>query len=156
MDNSFIILGSPNFRIFDIFVIIGGDGGHQNYDAEIDGRDNLFFVYGNDHCQRKNPFVFTNALAPDVKKVSMWISNEFIRVKSYGAGPYGCDEEMCSECLFALNGQFDKTINTDIYVALNRVVSGRSDRNGYGVCAAELSWACPWNPECPSRPCDIV
>ncbi|PVD31302.1 hypothetical protein C0Q70_06714 [Pomacea canaliculata] len=44
--------------------------------------------------------------------------------------------------MFALNGQADATgpVNYDIYVALNRVVTGRPNRNGVGLCKVSIGW----------------
>ena len=54
------------------------------------------------------------------------------------------DEEECSNCLYDLDNGDDTTgtVNRDLYLAFNRVVSGRSDRNGAGTCEVKLSWEC--------------
>lgn len=115
-----------------------GDSNHQTFDAEADGLGNNINVWSNDNCKRFKSVSFPNAIGPDVSHVSIYIGNEYIRVTNDA----GMDQELCSDCLYALNMQPDKTVNQDIYVALNRVVSGTPSRNGYGVCAATLSWDC--------------
>ena len=145
---------TASVRISRAFVV-GGDSGTQKYDAEVDGRNNALYVYPNERCKRRYPFVFANALSKKVMKLTIWISNEFIRITN----DQGCDEEMCSDCLFALNGQYDCApggTNQEIYIALNRVVYNGCYNYGYGVCKATLSWVCPWPVECPDKPCEIV
>ena len=73
--------------------------------------------------------------------MTVWVGNEYIRVKNDN----GFDREMCSGCLFSLNGQPDKIVNEEIFIKLNGVISGRNDRNGHGICGASLSWECGWH-----------
>ena len=129
-------------KLISIFCYSGGDGNDLKYDAEADGQGHNINVYGNDHCKPVSKlFPFNNAIAPNVNHVTIWIGNEYIRVTNDA----GFDKHVCSDCLYALNGQPDATVNLDIYVALNRVVSGRKDRDGVGVCGATLSWECGWH-----------
>ena len=118
----------------------GGDGNHQNNDAEADGKAPHIYVYGNDGCKSKQ-FPFYNALSKHANHVTVWVGNEYIRVKN----DIGFDREMCSGCLFSLNGQPDKIVNEEIFIKLNGVISGRNDRNGHGICGASLSWECGWH-----------
>lgn len=125
------------------------ENGTQQYCAEVDGKDDSLMVYPNDVCQRNSsgPFIFPDALAPNATKITVFISNEFLRIQN----DLGYDKEMCSDCLFAFNGHPDNGTsgpNQDVYIALNRVVSGMVSRNGYGVCKATMSWLCPWPVDC--------
>ena len=133
-----------------VILILGGDAGTHNYDAEIDGRAGSLLYYGNDHCNRTDPFTFPGALASNVYKMSMFVGNEYFRV----INDRGFDQDLCSDCGFALNGQYDITLNqNEIYIALNRVVTGQDDRDGYGLCYLRATWACPYHYQCPWLPC---
>ncbi|XP_045209195.1 uncharacterized protein LOC123561084 [Mercenaria mercenaria] len=118
-----------------------GDSNTQINDAETDGRFPAVRVYQSDKCPTRFPLkTFPNAIGPDVQEVTIYVSNQHIRI----VNDQGLDEYVCDNCLYALNGQADSQgVNEDIYIGLNRVVSGRIDRNGVGVCSATLTWACP-------------
>ena len=102
-------------------------------------------MYGSDKCLQQSNYLtgIANITSPDAEKVTIFIGNNFIRVKNDA----GVDERLCEDCYYALNGQSDTSsggINENVYVALNRVVQSTS-RNGNGVCEATLKWACPWD-----------
>ena len=122
----------------------GGDGSHQDYDAELEGFDGHLRMYGNDHCSDASYPLFFDKAMPRYKNVSslltVFIGNEYLRVTD----SEGFDQEIRSKCLFALNNHPDITVNNDIFVAINRVVSYADYRDGYGICAASLSWVCGW------------
>lgn len=109
-------------------------------DAEAHGVGTSLLLYGNDNCG--NPLeVIPGVFTPGTTTVTIWVSNEFIRVvTSSGIDQYRCQ----NNCLYALNGQPDPASNgpnEDIYIALNRVVAG--DRFGTGICRANIRWVCP-------------
>ena len=122
----------------------GGDGSHQNYDAELEMFDGHLRMQGNDHCRDPAFPLSFDKVMPRYKNAStvltIFIGNEYIRITD-GAG---FDKEKQSHCLFALNNHSDITVNQDIYVAINRVVSSANYRDGFGICAANLSWVCGW------------
>ena len=116
----------------------------QTYDAEAQSQNEDIYIYGNDNCKKGySPLRFYGALRDEATHVTIYVGNEYIRLTN----DLGFDQENCNRCLYALNGQIDPTgsENTSIFIGLNRVVNGRSDRNGFGVCAATLSWVCGWN-----------
>ena len=144
-------VGSPSLISYPVHSFLSeGDypPWNQRYDAESQSQNEDIWLYGNDNCPTRtypgyNPYKFTNALSKYATHVTIYIGNEYIRVTN----DRGYDRESCHRCWYALNGQNDSTgsENTDIFVALNRVVTNKSDRRGYGVCAATLSWVCGWN-----------
>jgi len=67
----------------------------------------------------------------------LYVSNLYIRVTN----ERGLDFKLCHECLFGLNGQVSD--DNRLFVGLNRAVGGVTAA-GYGICAAEIAWACPW------------
>ena len=77
------------------------------YDAETDGQDHNINVYGNCSLFTCNFFPYKNAIAPKVNHVTIWIGNEYIRVTNDA----GFDKHVCSDRLYALNGQPDTTVN---------------------------------------------
>ena len=120
----------------------GGDFSTSSNDAELHAVFPTAGLYTNDGCK---PYVnvldtFSDVLAASVTKVTVWISNEHVRVQNDA----GFDRRICSHCLWALNGQVDSqgTENEDIYLALNRVIT-TSNRYGVGICTVKLSWDCP-------------
>ena len=109
----------------------------QTYDAEAQSQNEDIYIYGNDNCKKGySPLRFYGALRDEATHVTIDVGNEYIRVTN----DLGFDQENCNRCLYALNGQIDPTgsENTSIFIGLNRVVNGRSDRNGFGVCAASV------------------
>lgn len=120
----------------------GGDGNTQQRDAEGQGRFPNIEFYKNDVCSSGILQTFANAISSGVNHVTLYVSNQHIRVTN----DQGLDAKICSECLYALNGQSDaQGINEDLFLGLNRVVTGRTDRNGVGVCSVKMSWLCPCN-----------
>ncbi|XP_052275399.1 uncharacterized protein LOC127874806 isoform X3 [Dreissena polymorpha] len=128
-----------------------GDGNHQTNDAEVDAPYPNVNVQPSDKCLNTNPptprplTTYANAVQlGSVNRVTLFISNEHVRITN----DQGLNRILCHKCLFALNGSADPSsggVNQDIYIALNRVITGRVDRNGVGVCSARLSWVCPEN-----------
>ncbi|KAL3884542.1 hypothetical protein ACJMK2_024676 [Sinanodonta woodiana] len=119
----------------------GGDNNTQDNDAEFYMYNYEQRLYGSDKCSNMSQLLFS---LPNNSAhwVTIYIGNEFIRVST----PLGDAFELCSNCLFALNGQADSqgTVNEDIYVGLNRIISSSQVGNGSGVCGVVISWACPW------------
>ncbi|KAH3872827.1 uncharacterized protein LOC127870430 [Dreissena polymorpha] len=122
-----------------------GDSDHQTNDAEIDAIHPNVYVRPSDLCPDPPRLLatYTNAVQlGSVNRVTLFISNEHVRITN----DRGLNQILCHKCLFALNGQSDPSsggVNQDIYIALNRVISG--GRIGVGVCSARLSWVCPEN-----------
>lgn len=119
----------------------GGDGSTQENDSEVDGFSSIIRVFGSDKCGTTHFASYSNATGSAVSSVTIYIGPQYFRV----VNNLGFDESVCDDCMFALSGQSDNqgSINEDVYVALNRVVS-YTYRNGIGVCSATLSWVCPW------------
>ncbi|KAL3884541.1 hypothetical protein ACJMK2_024675 [Sinanodonta woodiana] len=118
----------------------GGDDSTQENNAEFHMYDYEQRLYGSDKCSNMSQLLFS--LPSTVAHwVTVYIGNEFIRVST----PLGDTYELCSDCLFALNGQTDSkgTVNEDIYIGLNRIIPTQIG-DGSGVCGAVISWACPW------------
>ena len=104
-------------------------------------------MYSNDVCNSVQLKTHSNAIGPMVNKTTFWLGDHFYRI----INDAGLNTEIClNECIFALFNQSDSSSggpNFDIYLAFNRVVNGRSDRNGYGTCSARISWQCPTTGE---------
>ncbi|XP_021369841.1 uncharacterized protein LOC110460937 isoform X2 [Mizuhopecten yessoensis] len=121
-----------------------GDSSHQQNDAEVQAWNNYIRLFKSDKCLGSQNYVhaFSGQLIDSVSHVTLLVSNELIRIIT----DQGMDEQVCHECLFALNGQPDTQsggVNEDVYVSLNRVVQWYSWRVGYGVCSATFRWVCP-------------
>ncbi|KAJ8308760.1 hypothetical protein KUTeg_013634 [Tegillarca granosa] len=86
----------------------GGDGATQTNDAEVQGKGTQFAAYVSDKCRfpKKSPlsYIFRNALGPGVHRLSLEISNEFVRVRNNK----GLNRHICRKCLFALDGQSER------------------------------------------------
>ncbi|KAL3884573.1 hypothetical protein ACJMK2_024705, partial [Sinanodonta woodiana] len=79
-----------------------GDASTQENDAEFYFLGYQHLLYGSDKCP--NTSLNRTGLLPDgVTSVTIFIGNEFIRVSNNLGYVY----ELCSKCLFALNGQSD-------------------------------------------------
>ncbi|KAK3596739.1 hypothetical protein CHS0354_036363 [Potamilus streckersoni] len=119
----------------------GGDNNTQENDAEFHFYNYEQRLYGSDKCLNMSQLLFS---LPNTSAhwVTIYIGNEFIRVST----PFGDAYELCSNCLFALNGQSDSqgTMNEDVYVGLNRIIENSYLGDGRGVCGVVISWACPW------------
>ncbi|XP_060600091.1 uncharacterized protein DDB_G0283357-like [Ruditapes philippinarum] len=121
-----------------------GDDNEQMNDAETQGLFPNITVYPSDNCPSINSLMhIVHALADNVDTVTLYISNEHIRITN----SEGLDFKLCHSCLYALNGQPDEgpngVPNETICIGLNRVVKDIT-RSGYGVCSATFSWECPW------------
>ncbi|KAH3701672.1 uncharacterized protein LOC127861128 [Dreissena polymorpha] len=121
-----------------------GDYNDQFHDSEIDSIPPNVYVRPSDVCPNQPLLAtYTDAVkSGSVSRVTLFISNGHVRITNSN----GLNQKLCDQCLFALNGQADPSYggaNEDIYIALNRVITGRSDRYGVGVCSAKLSWVCP-------------
>ncbi|KAL3884583.1 hypothetical protein ACJMK2_024715 [Sinanodonta woodiana] len=119
-----------------------GDASTQEKDAEFHSLGYQHLLHGSDHCPNMS-LVMTGLLSNSVTSVTIFIGNEFIRVSNNLGYVY----ELCSQCLFSLNGQSDSEgpVNEDIFIGLNRIIDSSSYRDGTGVCSAVVSWACPWS-----------
>ena len=99
-------------------------------------------TYKSDKCSSKK-INLPDFLLPAAKFLDIYISNNYIK---FVQRPAGGKKEVCTKCLFALNGQADPDsggVNEDIYMAINRVVRFVSNRVGSGVCRVRMSWMCP-------------
>ena len=94
---------------------------------------------GQGSCDSSEIALHTDAVSSDTNHATVWLAHNYYRLKTNRI-----DTEMCDECLFDLNDGADDegSVNRDIYLAFNRVISGRSDRNGYGTCMVKLAWVC--------------
>ncbi|XP_025089846.1 uncharacterized protein LOC112561514 [Pomacea canaliculata] len=114
-----------------------GDYIDQSNDAEVHSIGRTIFFYGKDIgpgvsygllCKRDN--FITQQVKVDIMDELAAADNghDYLLVNSFK--------------MFALNGQADATgpVNYDIYVALNRVVTGRPNRNGVGLCKVSIGW----------------
>lgn len=117
-----------------------GDGSTQSNDAEVHVTGSTIFFYGRDNVaaggtwgqlHRNNAYVNNRGrITINVSdgKVTADNMSESIYVQSYRT--------------VALSGQPDTqgAVNTDLYIGLNRVVRGRRDRTGSGLCRVYLTW----------------
>ncbi|KAL3884575.1 hypothetical protein ACJMK2_024707 [Sinanodonta woodiana] len=119
-----------------------GDASTQENDAELYFLGYQHLLYRSDKCLNTS-LNRTGLLRDGVTSVTIFIGNEFIRVSNNLGYVY----ELCSKCLFALNGQSDSQgpVNEDIFIGLNRIIDSSSYRDGTGVCSAVIRWACPWD-----------
>lgn len=92
-------------------------------------------VFGRDGTPTYPLLTVPNAGLGAGKVVSFQVAD---RRFCWNFGAFSC---VTSEWLYALNGQPDTEgpVNYDIYAAFNRVVTGRSDRNGTGVSIVSVS-----------------
>ena len=151
--------------LYHLPFLTGGDHpDKQNWDANLEGRRYKLRFHGHEHCKRYRPWVLDDALNYKVRKLTVWIAHNFIRVKNY----VGFDERFCTSCGFKLNGEYDYKYgvlsgrydslqdnrNQYIYLAFNRVITyrvGLKDYNllyGYGVCSATVRYECGWKYDC--------
>lgn len=140
----------PDRFLSYLFVLIlclhsGGDGGHQQNNAELQGLYPNITVYPRTcaGCNSIDSFMhIIDAARCSVRTLTLYVSNNHIRVTNDA----GLDFKLCHHCLFALNGQPDsgsRGPNERMFIGLNRIIKDLS-QTGYGVCSATLSWACPW------------
>jgi hypothetical protein len=111
----------------------GGDAGTRFYDAELELRDGALSVYGSDLLQAAPRHLKTwNKAVAAGDTVTLEIANEEFSFE----GPSG-PKSMKDKALFALAGQSDPdngyAVDYDIYIGVNRVISGRPDRKGSGI-----------------------
>lgn len=119
--------------------LTGGDSGHTQNDAEIFGRYPTMYSYKSDLCKSENTAWANTLLAPDVKRVTIFVANNFFRITN----DQGFDVEDCHKCLFALNGQDPNDPANTLYMAFNKVIQKFSSRRGVGVCNVRIRWECP-------------
>ena len=86
---------------------------------------------------------------PWVTKLEVLIGHNYIKVTNN----YGYVREICNDCLFRLNGEYDRKEDCDsIYVGINRPISFGGFNpyayHGAGVCKLEANWVCPWEDGC--------
>ncbi|KAK3609930.1 hypothetical protein CHS0354_011760 [Potamilus streckersoni] len=115
-----------------------GDASTQENDAEFHSLGYQHLLYGSDKCPDMS-MVMSGLLG--TTSATIFVGNEYIRVTNN----QGYEYELCSKCLFALNGQSDSegSENEVIFIGLNRIIDSPSHRVGTGVCGAVISWACP-------------
>lgn len=118
--------------------LLGGDGSTQQNDAEMNALNQGVYLWGSDKCKSKK-FAAYKTFFKNTNRIVIYVSNEFIRFTDGKSFSFMVSDK----CLFALNGQSDTgTVNQDLYLSLNRVISKYTSRYGYGVCNAKLSWVC--------------
>lgn len=110
-----------------------GDGASQSHDAEAQIVDGVLSVYGSDSAPA-NEKLLTQAklgMAPGAWTV-LEVGDGELAWSHVGEGAAG---RVRSPHLYALQGQPDRegTPNRTVFVAVNRTVSGRSDRTGTGA-----------------------
>lgn len=116
---------------------LSGDGSTQQNDCEAEGHGDTFTVYKSDKVE--DPF---DKIAYRKKgflkhRVTFIVSDQSLFWNNHN----GNTNILNDTTLFALNEQPDSQgpVNSDIYLALNRVISGNY-RNGHGLCKASLKW----------------
>ena len=108
-------------------------------------------VHGNDYCRRIDPFYFTGAITPLVRKLVVEIGHGFIRVTN----DRHYDKQLCDPCLWNFNELPDFTYDPFVYVGINRNTHNSFNNpayNGYGVCKTVATWECPWKDCCDHYP----
>ncbi|XP_062586605.1 uncharacterized protein LOC134248201, partial [Saccostrea cucullata] len=106
----------------------GGDSSDTKHDAELMGLYPNTLGYKSDYCETEKTQWSDTLLAPDVKKVTIFVVNNYVRIMN----DQGFDVKTCHKCLFALNGQDPDDRANTLYLAFNNVIKGTS-RRGYGV-----------------------
>ncbi|MGM0601256.1 MAG: hypothetical protein ACQETH_15710 [Candidatus Rifleibacteriota bacterium] len=114
-----------------------GDGATQSRDSEVQIVDGNLAIYADDHCPvaEEKKLVTIKDFAKPGAVITIEISNNTVSWQSNN----GEIESIESPYLFSLAGQSDKEgpVNYDIFVALNRVISG-SYRSGTGISKARI------------------
>lgn len=109
----------------------GGDGGTQSRDAEVQIHNQNLGIFGNDFMEGRDHKlrVVKDIIGAEGNEVSIQVSNEDVQYASAAT-----TDGLNSPYLFALAGQQEREgqVNHDLYVAFNRVVSGRG-RRGSGL-----------------------
>ena len=111
----------------------GGDAGNRFYDAEVEIRDGVLDAYGSDLLgdAPRRMKTWSKAVTQG-DTITLEIANEELSFN----GPSG-PKYLHDKALFALAGQSDPDnggqVDYDVYVGVNRVISGRADRKGSGV-----------------------
>ena len=147
------------FILYHLSFLTGGDyPDRQNWDANLEGRRYRLRFHGHEHCKRYHPWILDDALNCKVRKITVWLSHNFLRVKNY----VGFDERFCTSCGFKLNGEYDykyyygcyhNNKNQDLYLAFNRAISSPNFmfhryRYGYGICRSTVRLECGWKYDC--------
>ncbi len=105
----------------------GGDGGTQENDAEFHINGNIATAYRSD---------FGGSDRVSTQEMSLTNGGARVIVSDGTVGVSGQRTIITDSSLFALNGQADSGsggVNYDVYIGLNRVVSGPGDRLGAGL-----------------------
>lgn len=91
-----------------------------------------------DHCKTETTEWMNTLLAPDVKRLTVFVANNYFRIQN----DQGFDVEECHRCGFALNGQDPDDRYNTLYMAFNDDIQGKHS-NAYGVCHVKIHWVCP-------------
>jgi hypothetical protein len=112
----------------------GGDGATQSNDAEMMIQGQQLSVFGRDGTPTYPLYTVPNMGIGAGAVVNFEVAD---RNLCWRLLTYTC---LNSEWLYALNGQPDTEgpVNYDIYAAFNRVITGRTDRNGTGVSSVSV------------------
>ncbi|KAL3886813.1 hypothetical protein ACJMK2_026782 [Sinanodonta woodiana] len=117
------------------------------YHSAIQKNDAQFYflgysslLYGSSKCSSSMYKGLAGLLNKNVTTITIYVGNEFIRVTNNNGYIY----DVCSSCLFALNGQPDSEgpANEEIYIGINRPISELYQSKAKGICSAEISWIC--------------
>lgn len=111
----------------------GGDSGTQSNDAEAMVFGQQLSVFGRDGTPTQ-PLASVNTAIGAGTVLGFEVANGSF---CWNHQSYAC---VNSSWLYALAGQadFEGPVNYDVYAAFNRVVSGRTDRNGTGVASVSV------------------
>lgn len=115
-----------------------GDYGDQSNDAEVHSLGRTILFYG----KEIRPYLSYGLLYQRDNFITQQVKVDIM--DELAAAHNGHDYLLVNSFkMFALNGQADATgpVNDDIYLALNRVVTGRPDRYGNGLCKVSIGWA---------------
>lgn len=94
------------------------------------------FEFKSDLCHSMRSTWANSLLAPDVKRVTIFVANNYVKITN----DKGFEAKDCNRCIFALSGQDPNDRANTLFMAFNRVISGRS---GTGVCNVNIRWECP-------------
>lgn len=116
---------------------LSGDGSTQENDCEAEGYGDTFNVYKSDKARDPFKKILYQKKGFLKHRVTFIVSDQSLFWNNHD----GIINILNDSTLFALNDQPDSQgqVNSDIYLALNRVISG-DYRNGHGLCRAALKW----------------
>ena len=142
-----MIISSLTF--FAFLLLEGGDAGSTPNTAEVHGFGRNFLIYSNVLTGYKD-YTTNGHLTVEYKQkvisnhLTVYVSHERVEVTNHR----GYQAVYDSKYLFVLDGQpigsspfvyRNPKIETDIWLSMNRVISG-SYRSGTGLCKVAISW----------------